>query len=122
MKLAELIQEVMDEKPNSFKAERLTAFVSEVEAEVQEYLGVDDAEKIKYDWKEDGSRELIVTAPYDILYKSYLKARIDYTNEEYQSYTNNQAQFNSDMDEWKAWAMRSGLVKPDEPLYFRNWW
>lgn len=122
MKLAELIQEVMDEKPNSFNPERLTAFASEVEAEVQEYLGVDDAEKIKYDWKEDGSRELIVTAPYDILYKSYLKARIDYTNEEYQSYANNQAQFNSDMDEWKAWAMRSGIVKSDEPLYFRNWW
>lgn len=122
MKLAELINEVNNEKPNAFQQETLTAYVNEIEASVQEYLGYEPEEIIKYDWEKDGGKELIVQPPFNVLYKAFLKARIDYANEEYQSYANNQAQFNSDFEEWKAWAMRTGAVRSDEPLYFKNWW
>ena len=76
----------------------------------------------RYIWKNDGDTELIVRPPYDALYKSYLKAKIDYANEEYESYANNQAQFTSDYENWQAYAMRSGMVINDMPDSFRNWW
>lgn len=122
MKLSECIQKVKSEKPNAFGEDTLTGFVNELEAMIQDYLGVNPAEFIVYDWTEDGGKELIVKHPHDVMYKSYLKAKIDYANEEYYSYQNNQAQFTADYEEWQAYAMRSGLVKPDIPSRITNWW
>ena len=121
MKLSEAIEEVKAEKPNSFGADHITRYINNVEASVQNFLGIDREEWVKYDWKADGNKELIIPAPYDILYKSFLKAKIDYAMEEYESYENNQAQFEADFDDWKAWAMRSGLVISDAPTAFTNW-
>lgn len=122
MKLAEVIQEVQQEKPNAFDQDRLTGFINEVEADVQEYLGIDVEDRIEYKWGADGNRELIAPPPYDVLYKSYLKAKIDYANEEYQSYANNQAQFTSDFEEWKAWAIRKAKTSETLPDRIVNWW
>ena len=121
MKLSEAIQRVKTEKPHSFSDDYCTMFINDVEAQIQEYLGYEVDERIKYDWEQDGSRELMAPAPHDRLYISWLKAKIDYANEEYESYANNQEQFNADMAEYKAWAMREGEVESTS-LRFRNWW
>lgn len=121
MKLSEAIQRVKVEKPHSFSDDHCTIFITEVEMQVQDFLGFSVGERIKYDWETDGNKELIAPAPYDRLYISWLKAKIDYANEEYESYANNQDQFNSDMAEYKAWAMREGEVESTS-LRFRNWW
>lgn len=122
MKIATLIESVSREKPNAFNRDDLTEYVNEIEAMVQDYLGVEPSEMIRYAWKNDGDKELIVKPPYDVLYKAYLKAKIDYANEEYESYSNNQAQFTSDYEDWQAYAMRSGMVINDMPRAFTNWW
>lgn len=122
MKLAECIQEVKTEKPNAFSDDTLTGYISELESMVQEYLGNDSMDFVVYDWKEDGNKELIVKPPHDVMYKSYLKAKIDYANEEYYSYQNNQAQFTADYEQWQAYAMRTGHVKSNIPDRIRNWW
>ena len=122
MKLAACIEDVKQEKPNSFGETKLTSFINELEAMVQEYLGIAPENIIVYDWAENGNKELIVKAPYDAMYKSWLKAKIDYANEEYYSYANNQAQFVSEYEEWKAYAISSGQVEAKVPLRIKNWW
>ena len=122
MKLSEAIEQVKKEKPHSFSMDHCTAFINEVESAVQEFLGIPADERKKYDWKEDGNTELIAKEPYSILYVSLLKAKIDYAMEEYESYANNQAQFESDFEDFKAWAVREGKIRKSLPTRIKNWW
>lgn len=121
MRLAECIESVNREKPNGFETEDLNRYLNEVEAIVQEYIDIRKEDRCKYDWKEDGHKMLVVPAPYDVLYLSFLKAKIDYANEEYESYSNNQAQFEEDFAEWKKYVVRCGNSQAGSPQ-IRNWW
>lgn len=122
MKLSETIEQVKREKPHSFSMNHCTLFINEVESSVQEFLGVPILERKRYEWEKDGDINLIAPDPYSALYISYLKARIDYSMEEYESYSNNQAQFESDFEDFKAWAIRKGQIKKTLPDKFVNWW
>lgn len=123
MTLREVLQKVNTEKPNSFSDEYLTKLVNEVEAMVYEFLEAPDGSRIYLELPEDIDTELQIPEPYSTAYESYLKARLDYANEEYELYTNNQAQFSADFDSWKAYAMRHGKVNTtDLPTQITNWW
>ena len=121
MTVAELINKVNVEKPNAFSEDHLLLFINECEALVQEFLGVDSEERIKYELKSDKDKIMIAPPPFDGMYEAFLKAKIDYTNEEHQSYANNQEQFESIWSEYKAYAVREGLVKT-KSLRFTNWY
>lgn len=116
MKLTQVIAQVNEEKPNSFSPDKLTSFINEIEAEVREQLGQTGK---PYDYKDDSNTDLLAKPPYDKLYKSYLKAMIDYANEEYDSYANNQAQHVSDFQEFVDYVVRTGAVQT-VPKRFRN--
>lgn len=122
MRLSEAIEQVKKEKPHSFSMDHCTVFINEVEASVQEYLGIPADEWKKYDWKEDGNAVLIAPEPYSALYISWLKAKIDYANEEYESYATSQAQFEADFTEFKAWAVREDRIRKELPTKIKNWW
>lgn len=121
MKLEQLLNDVKKEKPTSLTSEHLTARVNMVEASVQDFLEVPAAERVMYEWPDNGQETLIVEEPYSRLYVSYLKACIDYANEELQSYGNNQAQFESDWAEWVAYKQRHGTAPVTSPSFVR-WW
>lgn len=110
MTIRELINKISDEKPNSFSEAKLISFVNEVEAEVAEELHMDkeDVPVYVYEHDEDLDKVLLIPAPYDRLYISYVKAMIDYTNEEYDSYANNQAQHVQDYRDFVDWVVRTG--------------
>ena len=120
MKLSELIQQVKDEKPNGFNNDKLTGFVNEIEADIRQFLK-DETKWRPYNYANDGGEALIAPAPFDRLYVSYLKARIDYCNEEYESFANNQAQHQSDYDDFKAYAISNNLVMKVHPKKVSNW-
>jgi len=122
MKLLSAIERVMLEKPNAFSESQLVVFINECEAIVQEFLGVDFEERIEYDWSYDREEDLIAPSPYDVIYISFLKAKIDYVNEEYESYANNQAMHEDDMEKFKAWAIRENKTKNKSNVKIRNWW
>ena len=120
MTLRELLNKISDEKPNSFSDAKLISFVNEVEAEVAEELHIDSA-PVYTDADADLDKILLVTAPYDRLYISYVKAMIDYTNEEYDSYANNQAQHVQDYRDFVDWVVRTGqAVTIHSVRRFRN--
>ena len=120
MTLRDLLNKISDEKPNSFTDAELISFVNEVEAEVAEELHIIDA-PVYTDNTGDLDKILLVPAPYDRLYISYVKAMIDYTNEEYDSYANNQAQHVQDYRDFVDWVVRNGkAVNRNTVTRFRN--
>ena len=154
MTLFEVIDYVNKEKPNKVSNKHKIIWLNECESWVQSLLGMPIGEWLTYSEEDlnnkdsgitllaendeeqnpnpetpeepfvDYSPILIVNPPYDILYVYWLKAKIDYANEEYESYANNQAQFTSMFDDFKKFAFRSGLVvkSADLPKKLKNVW
>ena len=102
MKVSDVIRIVAEEKPHSFSDEKILSWINEVEAEVQEQLGVSP-----FIPAEDEDSKLFAKTPYDRLYVSYVKAKVDYALEEYASYENNQAQHIADFRDFSSWVLRT---------------
>lgn len=118
MKIQELIDKVMEEKPNSFGDEKLVSFINDIEADVAEQL---HKYTIPVYSTANMDVDLLVPKPYDRLYVSYVKAMIDYANEEYDSYTNNAAQHQADYQDFINWVVRTNRVEePTFPKRLRN--
>ena len=117
MTIRTLIEKVQIEKPNSFPDDKLLQFINEVEQDVSEELR-EDEDFVPYEEIDD--TVLKAPAPYDRLYVSYLKAQIDYANEEIESYANNQAQHDLDFDHFADWIVRTRQAEPDIPSRFKN--
>lgn len=116
MTINELITRVNTEKPNSFQTEDLLKYINAIEAEVAEQLGV-AAEVYTSD---DLGSELLAPSPYDRLYISWLKANIDFANEEYASYENNQAQHIQDFMDFTDYIVRDRVADISIPTRFIN--
>lgn len=103
MTIQALIQKVNEEKPNSFSDVKLLSFVNEIEEDVAEQL---NQEFVPYE--SVTTTVLLAPAPYDRLYVSYVKAMVDYANEEYASYQLNQEQHVQDFRDFADWVVREG--------------
>lgn len=120
MTIRTLIDKVQAEKPNTFTNEQIVAFVNEVEGNVAEELRT---KRITYSTtEEDMTKKLLVPAPYDRLYVSYVKAMIDFANEEYGSYQLNQQQFALDFEDFSNWVVRTNRAEESSyiPRRLRN--
>ena len=98
----------------------LLQFLNEVEGKVQtEVLMIAPEDTVRYG-ADDLTSEMIVTAPHDKLYYSYLMAMIDFVNGEYDRYTNSMNLANAHITEWAAWYNRTHRRgKPEElGIYF----
>jgi hypothetical protein len=117
MTIQALIDKVQEEKPNSFGTDRLLGFINEIEADVVHQI---HDEPVTYT-ADDMETELKAPAPYDRLYVSYVKAMIDYANEEYASYQNNQMQHVQDFRDYLDWVVRTNQdLEEFTPVRFRN--
>lgn len=104
MKLKDAIERVSGVKPHAFPEEALTEYINEVEGMVQlEVLLLDPRSLIRYDWEKDQETELLVNPPFDELYISYLEAKIDYKNGEYDKYQASQAMFEDQYLDFTIW-------------------
>lgn len=104
MTIQSLINKVQEEKPNTFQTNKYLEYITEIEADVADQVNMD----IPVYTEDDLNVELIVPAPYDRLYVSYVKAMIDYANEEYASYQLNQMQHVQDFTDFVNWLVRTG--------------
>ena len=110
MTIRDLLNRIQKEKPNSFTEADLIAFLNEVEAQVADELHIEDV-PVYEDNHTDLDEVLLVPAPYDRLYISYLKAMIDFSNEEYASYQLNQEQHVQDFRDFVDWVIRTGRAE-----------
>lgn len=107
MTIRELLTKITDEKPHSFPDSKIVQFVNEVEPEVAEQLKVETV-PVYTDDPAELDTELLAVQPYDRLYVSYVKAQIDYANEEYASYQLNADQHTQDFRDFADWVVRTG--------------
>lgn len=92
-------------KPNNFETADMIRWINEVEGLVQTEIYLFDINEIlQYDWDDSWTdaqknviynTELLVPAPYDKIYTTYLLAEIDNANGEYNRYANTKLQFDA---------------------------
>ena len=105
MKVSKAIEIVNKIKPNAFPTAAKIRWLNHLEgriaadvfllapAEIEALTLTEDSE----DW------ELLVKAPHDDVYTSWLRAQIDLENGEYNKYQNTMQEFNACMDSFTAW-------------------
>lgn len=103
MQVSELLKIVSEEKPHSFSESKIISWLNEVECEVQQQLGISPFVPVEYD-----SDNLSAPKPYDRLYVSYVKAKIDMALEDFVCYENDQAQHVVDYRDFVDWVVRTG--------------
>ncbi len=104
MKVKDVISQADALKPNDYSEKIKVGWLNEVEGKVQTEVFLLAPEEIfTYSSEGDLEAELLVAPPHDKLYAEYLAAKIDYANEDYDSYQNTMAMFNSFWNEFVAW-------------------
>ena len=100
MTISEAISRTDNVKPNAYDETTKILWLSELDGMIKTEI-IDthqDGESIPfngYDIDTDGTTELLVPAPYDVLYLRYLEMKIDYSNSEYNKYNNSTVMFNA---------------------------
>lgn len=121
--IKEIVTMFKEEKPNKVSDAHIIQWFNEAEAEVQEMLGIpyDDWEKYTVDDLADDAETVpLARPPYSSMYLFWLMARLDYANQEFESYSNNQAQSTKAFGNYKSYALRNGLMVTKHPRKFVN--
>ena len=115
MTLNEILTNVKELKPNQFEDKALLEWINTIEGKVEnEVLCMrEEDERIKtlgykkYTEETDMRTELLVPDPYTDLYRYYLFAMIDLTNEETDRYANDMLMFNNSWTEFANYWYRT---------------
>lgn len=99
MKLKELIEKINKLKLNEYDEDQLAEWVTELE----NYMILNifnraegmDYEQVRYRYEEDGETELMVPDPFSEVYLHYLASKIDYWQQEIESYNNSVLLYNT---------------------------
>ena len=124
MTIREAIDRADTIKPNQYSDDIKMQWLSEVDNRIYNdlfmthednpYLDIEPPEEGEEDQRlifpyTDDSKTLLAEPPYDILYPSYLKAKIDEANEEMTRYQNSSAMYNSQYQDYARWYNRSHM-------------
>lgn len=116
MTLGEVLEYADNIKPNAFPASVKIRWVNECEGLIQTEVFLWPPEKIQeHGYITDEDAELLVKAPHDKLYLSYLTAMIDFANGEYDKYDNSMQMFNSHVQEFVRWFTRNYHPADSDP-------
>lgn len=110
MKIKEVIGYVDDIKPNAFSEKTKMMWLSALEGRIAAdvfLMDHDELVQLKYRYPEDLDTELLVEHPHDELYISYLQAKVDEANGEYEKYQNTMQVFNSLYNNFVCWFART---------------
>ena len=115
MYLAELINLIDEEKPNQYLPEQKVRWLSEVEGIIiDDILNNYEGEELKfeaYDDSKDQETKLLVPDRYTDIYINYLSAKIDFNNMETEQYNNDVAMFESSLEQYKKFYIRTHMPK-----------
>lgn len=110
MTVREAIARADEIQPNAFSENMKTAWINEVEGQVQTDIHrILPEDCVAYTYAADADKTLLVLPPHDKLYPLYLGAMIDYANGEISRYQNSAGMFNAAWDEFYKWYLRHNL-------------
>ena len=108
MTLGEIIRYVDGVKPNAFAAEDKVVWLNELECELQADVFGQTEDFSIHAWEDDGEEEEMLLPPaWHKLYYTYLEARIDAANGEWNEYANAIQLYNTFRGEYERWYARS---------------
>lgn len=110
MTIEKVLERVDRQKPNAIEDQMKEDWVLELERRNWEEMLRKDEEA--QNWTApDQKEELRIQAPFDQVYVLYVIAMIEFVTQEYASYENTMALFNSQMSDYKAWYRRNHRPK-----------
>ena len=123
MTINEAIQAVDSLKPNGYSELEKIGWLSELDGTIKEEIidtheGAEDISFNGYDEETPLEQELLVDAPYDRIYKSWLESRIDYANGDYAKYNNSVTVFNTDYLSFQRAYNRKHMPKGSKIKFF----
>lgn len=123
MTVREAIDKVDGLKANQYTDEEKLTWLSQVDASIYNDIilsheGFEEVHFAPYT-KDDFNKVLIAEFPYDELYVSFLKMKIDDENMETQKYNNSAAIFNAYLQDYAKWYQKNHL--PINKNTFRIW-
>ena len=122
MTIDQVINRVDSLKPNAYTKLEKIEWLSELDGMIKAEV-IDTHESDTEIWfdgygKNDGSTELLVEAPYDIMYIHWLESKIDYANAEYAKFNNSMAMFQTKYRAFTAWYNRKHMPIGQNFQYF----
>ncbi len=123
MTISEAIAKVDSLKPNGYSDNDKIGWLSLADGMIKNNIidtheGGEDVIFNGYDESTSIDTELIVKAPYDELYLSWLSSKIDFFNGEYARYNNNITRFNDTLTAYKNHYTRTHMPKGKTIKYF----
>jgi hypothetical protein len=104
------IELIDSKKPNAYSEEDKMSWLSEVDGMVRRLVIKEDAAE-PYQYPEDGDKELLIPAPFDMAYIFFIEAMIDYNNREYKNYNNSVSMFSQRFEEYRKAYIRENMPK-----------
>lgn len=118
MTIREAIDRADTVKPNQYPDEVKMQWLEELDKRIyidlflthedNPYADVIEGEGMIFPY-DDESKVLLAASPYDALYVSYIKAKIDEYNEETTRYMNSSAIYNSQYQDYARWYNRTHM-------------
>ena len=115
MTIIEAINRTDNIKPNGYSQADKIKWLSTLDGEIKsKILDTHEGNTPSYTGYEETTpidTELLVPAPYDVVYIHYLSMQIDYANGEYGKYNNSMSLYNSAYSEYERYYKRDHMPK-----------
>lgn len=123
MKLIEAINMIDALVPNSYTQEDKIRWLSNLDGTIKKniidkHVGGEAVTFEGYNAETPLDTELLVPAPYDVVYSYWLQAQIDYWNQELSKYNNSITMYNTAYSEFERWYIRNHMPKEQKLKFF----
>ena len=122
MKVGKLIETATVLIGQQYDLEMLIGWLNEIEGQVLDQV-VNKAQGFDIEFvpftEDDTERELTVPDRFQDVYINYIRAKVDFTNQETERYNNDAAMFEASWKEYASWHIRNYVPKP--AAKFRNY-
>ncbi len=107
MKLRDIVELATDSGSGQYDAYQITAWVNEIEGQVaDEVINHAEGHEVEIrdlDYGVDPGREMLVPDRFRDVYLCYVRAKIDFMNQETERYNNDVAMFDAAYQSYAAW-------------------
>ncbi len=115
MKLRDIVEMATDSGNGQYDADQITAWISEIEGQVVDevinHAEGYDMEFRDLDYGKDPERLMLVPDRFRDVYLSYVRAKVDFLNQETERYNNDVAMFDAAYESYAAWFRREHRQK-----------